>query len=122
MELGESEFELLKVEVGKVETLGEGLEAALAVPTVGVRSEEAETETVEEREPVLEVEGHAEEEGVAVPHLEGPTDLEADTVEVEVFVFEVDAVGEMETVLVFELVCVEEGVLETESELETEAL
>ena len=89
---------------------------------MGVRREEAETETVEDREPVLEVEGHAEEEGVAVPHLEGPADLEADTVAVGVFVFEVDAVGEMDTVLVFELVCVAEGVVEMESELEAEEL
>jgi hypothetical protein len=106
--------------VEDVETLGEPVEAQLGVPTVGVAAVEGETETVGERDPLLEVEGHEEELGVTVPHLEGAADLEADIVVLVVLVLEVEPVGETETVLVFELVCVAEDVVEMESEPDAE--
>ena len=83
---------------------------------------EGDTDTLEEREPLLELEGHTEEVEVIVPHLEGPADLEGDIVAVGDLLVEVEPVGEMETVLVFELVCVAEEVVEMELEAETEPL
>jgi len=120
MELNETEPEKLLAEVGEMDVLGLALETELGLATVGVRKEEGESDSVEEREPVLEVEGHAEEVEVIVPHLEGPADLEEVIVVVVVLVEEVDPVGETETVLVFELVCVAEFVEEMELEPEVE--
>ena len=122
MELDETEPEKLFAEVGEVDVLGLALETELGLATVGVRKEEGEPDSVGECEPLLEVEGHAEEVEVIVPHLEGPADLEEVIVVVVVLVEEVEPVGETETVLVFELVCVADDVEEVESEPETDSL
>jgi hypothetical protein len=120
MELDETEPEKLLVEVGEMDVLALALKTELGLAIVGVRAEEGEADSVEEREPLLELEEHAEEVEVTVPHLEGPADLEEVIVVVVVFVEEVEPVGETETVLVLELVCVAEFVEEMELEPEAE--
>ena len=102
--------------------MAEEVKAEVGLATVGVRREEGEADSVEEREAVLELEAHAELLEVMVPHLEAAEVLEELTLVVPVLVLEVDAVGEMDTVLVLELVCVAEAVVERESELEAESL